>query len=154
MPGANVIREYFVSAAVSLMSALQKQRDVFADNEDSDKVRKYRIQSKIDKDALLFNGDVIKGASYLTRRNNPHAQTKITKEEHEESFQYLESMGFGSIKTSTRNNKTCYIHKKKCLSEIATNLDALDKWPKTVSFKEHEVKRTLDQSTNAEVTVD
>ena len=63
-------------------------------------------------------------------------------------------MGFGSIETATRNKKTWYVHKKKCLIEIAANLLVLDKYRKTVSFQEDEEKLTLGQSTNVEVTVD
>ena len=43
---------------------------------------------------------------------------------------------------------------EKSLSEISANIDALDKCPKTVSFKEHKAKLTLGQSTNAEVAAD
>ena len=76
----NVVREDFVVVSTSLTSALQKQRDVFADNEDSEKACKDLLESKIDKDVLSLKVDVIKGVSYLTRRDNPCTQTKITKE--------------------------------------------------------------------------
>ena len=48
----------------------------------------------------------------------------------------------------------CSIHKKKSLIEITTNLDALAKWHKTVSFKKYEVNSALVQFTNAENVVD
>ena len=97
LPGTNVNREYCVVVSISLASTLKKQRDVFVDNEDTKKARKELIESNIYKDVLLFKDDVIKGTSYSTKRNNRCAQIKITKEECEEYFQFLESMGFGSI---------------------------------------------------------
>ena len=63
-------------------------------------------------------------------------------------------MGFGSVETTTRNNKTVVIYKKKSFVDIASNLDVLDKWPKSVSFKEYETKRNVSESTNSEVVVD
>ena len=112
------------------------------------------LETKIDKDVLLYKGNVIRGASHLTKRNNPYTQTKITKELYEESFHRLESMGFGSVETTTRNNKTVVIYKKKSFVDIASNLDVLDKWPTSVSFKEYETKRNVSESTNSEVAVD
>ena len=63
-------------------------------------------------------------------------------------------MGFGSIETTIRNNKTVLIYKKKYFVDITSNLDVLCKWPTTVSFKEYETKRNVSESTNSEVLVD
>ena len=68
LPGTIVISEDSILVSTSLTSELQKQRDVFADNEDSEKACKELIESKIDKDVFSLNGDVIKGESYLTMR--------------------------------------------------------------------------------------
>ena len=77
-------------------------------------------------------------------------RAKIAKDECEESFKRLESAGFGSVEARTRNNKTYSICKKKYLLEIASSLDVLDKWTRTVSFKECEENHIFAQSTSEE----
>ena len=87
---------------------------------------------------MHFKGAIIKGASHFTKCNNPHTQTMITKEEYEESFKRLKSLGFGHVEITTWNNKTCSIFKKKALRKIASDHEVLDKWQRNAPFKESE----------------
>lgn len=91
------------------------------------------------KDVLLFKHNNIKGASVLTKRNNPCTGMKHTTVEYEEVFKHLDLLKLGKAEAKlSRNNASFLACAKKSCDEIAANIDAIDKWPKDVSVKQHD----------------
>ena len=71
------------------------------------------LQEKMDKDVLLLKGHQINGAICLTKHKNPHTMDRMTKEECDNAFKPLDSIGLGECEIKKRRNNTKALILKK-----------------------------------------
>ena len=118
------------------------QRDILAgcDVESSNNVLTY--DSLVEIDVLTFQGPIHRGVRELIRRVNPYTACKCTKDQYEESFKRLSSLGLGKVsEEKSRNKKKTLVFEKLSIQEIAQDPLVLDRFPKQITYAEYESKR-------------
>ena len=90
----------------------------------------------------MSRGDSHKGVSNLARRMTPYAGFKCTKEQYENSFNRLRSLGLVNLSNvASRNKNKILVFEKLSLVDISSDPVVLDEFPKKIKFSEHESNR-------------
>jgi len=150
LPAANIIQPNSIEKAISIVEAFQKQWDILSGETTNDE-EEGSLKECIIKDILLFKSNHIKGASFLTKRNNPYAGMKHSTIEYESMFKYLDEIKIGKVETKVaRNNSPFLVFTKISYEALISDVNIMDKWPKYVSIKDYD-KIYKDDAKRAEV---
>jgi hypothetical protein len=150
LPAANIIQPNSIEKAISIVEAFQKQWDILSGETTNDE-EEGSLKECIIKDILLFKSNHIKGASILTKRNNPYAGMKHSTIEYESMFKYLDEIKIGKVETKVAmNNSPFLVFTKISYEALISDVNIMDKWPKYVSIKDYD-KIYKDDAKRAEV---